>query len=86
MDPLLVLFGGLVVFLLLFALALGIWHPKSGTDIVGRSLRSPDAEAEIEATDIDQMIAARNEIRRRHGRPELGDDLVAELRRELDQG
>jgi hypothetical protein len=44
-----------------------------------------DAEiaAEIEAVDIDQMIEARNERRRRAGRLEIGEELAREaLRRE----
>jgi phosphoglucosamine mutase len=39
-----------------------------------------EAEAEIEAVDIDQMIDARNERRRRAGRPEIGDELERRIR------
>lgn len=45
--------------------------------------RSYAAEAEVEEDDIAQMLEARNAIRRRRGLPEIGDELVAELRREL---
>jgi hypothetical protein len=81
-DPLVTIIGGLVLILFLWALLLGVSHPKSGRQIVGRSLRSDEAEAEIEATDIDQMIDARNERRRRAGRPEIGDELERRIRRD----
>jgi hypothetical protein len=66
-----------------FALILGIWSPRTGRQIVGGSLRSDEAEAEIEAHDIDQMIEARNDLRRRAGRPEIGDELAADLEQTL---
>ena len=73
--------GGLTLFLILFALALGLWHPRSGQAIVGRSLRNEEAEAEIEAHDIDEMIDARNARRRARGLPEIGDELADQVRR-----
>lgn len=81
MDPLLVLFGGLILFFLVFTILLGLMHPRSGMEIVGRSLRDYEAEAEIEAGDIDQMIDARNEIRRRRGLPPIGDELAEQVTR-----
>lgn len=81
-----IVFGGTVVFLLLFAIGLGIWHPRSGVQIVGRSLRDDAAEAEIEAHDIDQMLDARNALRRRLGKPELGDELADQLGPHLRDG
>ena len=81
MDPLVVIIGGFVLLFVLAVLALGLWHPRSGRQIVGKSLRSEEAEAELEATDIDQMVDARNEGRRRAGQPEIGDDLEREVRR-----
>jgi hypothetical protein len=80
-DLLWLVFGGIFAFLILFVLALGVWHPRSGRDIVGRSLRSDEAEAEIEASDIDQMIDAQNALRRRAGKPEIGDELAYRVRR-----
>lgn len=82
MDPLVVITGGFVLLFVLAVLALGMFHPRSGRQIVGKSVRSDEAEAEVEATDIDQMVDARNERRRRAGRPEIGDDLEREVRRE----
>ena len=49
----------------------------------GESPYDAGADQEIEDHDIDQMIEARNERRRRLGRPEIGDDLEGELRRSL---
>jgi hypothetical protein len=80
-DVLWLFFGGIFLFLILFVLALGMWHPRSGRDIVGRSLRSDAADAEIEATDIDQMIEAQNALRRKRGAPEIGDELAYHARR-----
>jgi hypothetical protein len=80
-DLLWVVFGGIFLFLILFVLALGMWHPRSGHDIVGRSLRSDAADAEIEAVDIDQMIEAQNALRRARGAPEIGDELAYHARR-----
>ena len=39
------------------------------------------AQAEIEATDIDQMIEARSELRRRSGRESVGEELSREALR-----
>lgn len=73
--------GGMTVFLLLFVIALGLWHPRSGQSIVGRSLRNDEAEAEIEAHDIDEMLDARNARRRAAGKPEIADELAEQVRR-----
>jgi len=48
---------------------------------VGQNPRDHSAEADIEDHDIDQMIEARNERRRRLGKPEIGDELEAAARR-----
>lgn len=44
--------------------------------------RAYAAQAEIEGSDIDQMIAARDALRRRLGKPSIGDELAAELAEE----
>ena len=49
----------------------------------GDSPRDHGAEAWIEDHDIDEMIEARNDRRRRLGRPEIGDELERDLRRSL---
>lgn len=81
MDPFVAIIGGMTLFLILFAVALGLWHPRSGNQIVGRSLRNEEAEAEIEAHDIDEMIDARNARRRARGLPEISDELAEQARR-----
>ena len=69
---------------------LGLYSPRSGADVLGwRPTRSPETEAENEADDIDQMLAASNALRRRRGAPERTEDDVADSvdadRRELDR-
>ena len=81
MDPLIVVCVVFIGFFLVFTLVLGAVHPRTGRQIVGRSLRDEEVQAQIEAEDIDQMIEARNDIRRRRGLPTIGDDLEAEARR-----
>ena len=68
---------GTFVVLLIVVLALSTPRPYRGF----ASERDPGADAEIEEHDIEMMIEARNAIRRRRGLPEIGDDLVAQLRR-----
>lgn len=85
-DALVILVGGFVGFFFVFVLFLGVYHPKSGTQIVGKSLRNPEAEAEIEAGDIEMMIEAQNEIRRRRGAPDIGDELAEQLKPHLRDG
>jgi hypothetical protein len=85
-DPLVVVFGGLVIVFVVGMLAIGRLAPLSGRRALGGS---PDADAaaaqaEIEAVDIDQMIEARNESRRRRGLLEIGDELEFEIRRRPD--
>ena len=82
MDPVIAVFGGMIIAIVAVVVLAGVFHPKTGRQIVGGSLRSDEAEAEIEAVDIDQMIEARNERRRRAGRPEIGDELAREALRE----
>jgi hypothetical protein len=78
MDPVIVGFGGMVVALAVVVILAGAFHPKTGRQIVGGSLHSDAADAEVEAHDIDQMIEARNERRLRAGRLEIGEELARE--------
>ena len=71
-------------------LLLGLYSPRSGADVLGwRPTRSPEAEAQNEADDIAEMLAAANTLRRRRGAPERTEDDVAGAvdadRRELDR-
>ena len=85
MDPVLVILGVLVVILLGLILAMGAAQPYSRRH-VGEAVHHEAAGAEIEAVDIDQMLDALNERRRRAGRPQIGDDLARELEPHLRDG
>ncbi len=77
MDPFTVIILGGVAVLVLALLLIGAYHPRSGADVLDwRPTRSPELEIELEQEDIDQMLAAQNERRRRDGRPELTEDGV----------
>ena len=76
----------IVILVLAFALIAWIGYmatPPRPRLRVGESARDHGAEAWIEDHDIDEMIEARNERRRRLGRPEIGDELARELESEL---
>lgn len=79
--------GGLAILIVL--LALGKHYPGSGADIVDwKPTRSYETEVQLELDDVDQMIEAQNERRRRTGRPEITADgmrlQVDEEQRALD--
>jgi hypothetical protein len=60
--------GLIVLVLVLLARA----YPGSGSDLLDwRPTRSPELEAELEIDDVQQMIAAQNEMRRRRGASDL---------------
>ena len=63
--------------LLLVFLALGKWYPGTGADVLDwQPTRSYEDEIRLEIEDIDEMLEASNERRRRTGRPELTEDQV----------
>ena len=78
MEPLVVIGLGSFGILLALVTSLARSRPRDRAHALERALA---AQAEIEDSDIDQMIEARNDIRRRRGLPEIGDDLVGELAR-----
>lgn len=56
-------------------LAIGKWYPGSGAEQLDwRPTRSYEDEVRLELEDVDQMIEAQNERRRRSGRAELSED------------
>jgi hypothetical protein len=71
----------LVLVLILVVMIACMSKPSQPRLLVGQSPRDHAAEADIEDHDIDEMIEARNEIRRRLGKPEIGDELEESLRR-----
>ena len=69
-DPFTVIFGGTLAFFVVFVLLLGMFSKRSAIDILDwKPTRSPEVEAENEIDDVEQMIAAQNEIRARLGKP-----------------
>jgi hypothetical protein len=68
-----ILIGGLLVWVVF----LGLYHPRSGSDVLDwRPTRSPELEAQNEVDDIDQMLEAANERRRRRGDDELTEEAL----------
>ena len=63
--------------LLLIFLAIGKWYPGTGADVLDwQPTRSYEDEIRLEIEDIDEMLEASNERRRRTGRPELTEEEV----------
>jgi hypothetical protein len=61
--------------LALILLAIGKWSPRTGAEVLDwKPTRSYEDEIRLELEDIDQMIEAQNERRRRSGRPEVSAD------------
>jgi hypothetical protein len=72
----LVIFGGLAALFLVFV-ALGKWYPGSGAEQLDwKPTRSVETEVELELDDIDQMLEAQNERRRRRGQADRTEDDV----------
>jgi hypothetical protein len=68
-----VLIGGLLVWVIF----LGLYHPRSGADVLQwRPTRSPELEAQNEIDDLDQMLQAANERRRARGELELTEEML----------
>jgi hypothetical protein len=75
----LVAIGLIVLCLVLLARA----YPGSGADLVDwKPTRSHELEAQLEIDDVQQMLEAQNEYRRRRGVPELTEDDANEMARE----
>lgn len=84
--PLIVLGGiGIVVAVLVL---IGRFYPGTGADILDwRPTRSYETEMELEMQDVEQMIEAQNQYRRRRGEPDVTEDEVREAvtREELER-
>jgi hypothetical protein len=71
--------GLLVLCLVLLARA----YPGSGADLVDwKPTRSHEVEAQLEIDDVQQMIAAQNEYRRRRGETDLTEEDAERMARE----
>ena len=63
-------------------LAIGKWYPGSGADVLDwKPTRSYEDEIQLELEDVDQMLEAQNERRRRSGRVEINED---DIRADVD--
>jgi hypothetical protein len=80
-----VAFGVAIGVLVLILLVLIVWmaQPSQPKLRFGQSPFDHEAEAAIEDSDIDQMIEARSERRRRLGKPDIGDELEGQLQNDL---
>jgi arsenate reductase len=78
----LIVTGGMVA-LILWVLALGLWHPKTGADVLQwKPTRSAEVEFQNDIDDVAQMVAAQNELRARHGKTGRSEEEVeADVRR-----
>jgi hypothetical protein len=66
-----VVIAGLMGLFFVAVLALGWFYPGTGADVLDwRPTRSVEVEAELELDELDQMLEAQNERRRRRGERE----------------
>jgi len=70
-DVFTVVSGLIVVAFLATTILLGVFSKRAALEILDwKPTRSPELEAANEIDDLEQMIQAQNEIRRRRGKPE----------------
>ena len=82
MDFILLSLGSVALIVIVLVLVARA-YPGSGADLVDwKPTRSPEVEAQLEIDDVQQMIAAQNEYRRRRGARELTEDDANEMARQ----
>jgi hypothetical protein len=82
-DTFTVVFGGTLLFFVVMVLLLGLFSQRSARDYLDwKPTRSPEVEAQNDVDDIEQMIEAQNEMRRRRGAPETTVEEIQERWRE----
>ena len=82
-DTFALIMTGLVGGLLLFLILLGVFYPGSGArQLDWKPTRSAEVEVQNEIDDLDQMLEAANERRRKRGQAELTEDSLHEQVRE----
>jgi hypothetical protein len=82
-DVFTVVFGGTLLFFVVLVLLLGVFSKRSARDYLDwKPTRSPEVEAQNEIDDVEQMIAAQNELRRKRGAPEITREEIEERWRE----
>ena len=65
------------------SLLLGLFSTRSARDYLDwKPTRSPEVEAQNELDDVEQMIAAQNELKRRRGAPEISEQEIERRVRE----
>ena len=85
MDFILLSLGTLAFFVIVLVL-LARAYPGSGADLVDwKPTRSYETEVQLELDDVQQMLAAQNEMRRRRGKPDLTEADVERMAREDEQ-
>jgi hypothetical protein len=73
----------MVGFIVLCLVLLARAYPGSGADLVDwKPTRSHEVEAQLELEDVQQMIEAQNEYRRRRGAAELTEEDAERMARE----
>ena len=83
MDAFTVVFGGLMLFFVVTILLLGVFSKRSARDYLDwKPTRSPEVEAQNDVDDLEQMIEAQNEMRRRRGAPETSVEEIKDRWRE----
>ncbi len=74
---------GMVGFIVLCLVLLARAYPGSGADLVDwKPTRSHEVEAQLEVDDVQQMIDAQNEYRRRRGEADLTTEGAEDMARE----
>jgi hypothetical protein len=82
-DAFTLVFGGTLVFFVVAVLLLGVFSKRSAREYLDwKPTRSPEAEAQNELDDVEQMIAAQNELKRRRGAPEISEEEIERRVRE----
>ena len=87
MNAFTVVFGGLLLFFAVTVLLLGLFSRRSARDYLDwKPTRSPEVEAQNELDDVEQMIAAQNELKRRRGAAEISEEEIeARVREDREQ-
>ncbi len=74
---------GMILLVVVVLVLLGNAYPGSGADLLDwKPTRSFEDEAQLEVEDVQQMMAAQNEMRRRRGATDITD---ADVRRMVDE-
>jgi hypothetical protein len=74
---------GMLALMIGVLVLVGHFYQGSSADLIDwKPTRSPEVEAQNEIDDVQQMLDAQNEIRRRRGAPEIDE---AQLRAEVEE-